>query len=147
VFKLNVPVLGICYGMQTMAAQLGGRVLPSSHREFGYAEVEASADSAFFRGIADRRGGGVGVHIADVSHFIRRETPLDKEARRRGNSIYLPDKVIPMLPEQLSNGICSLNPDVDRLTMSVFMTVDGAGNVVGKRFSETIIKSKLRLMP
>ena len=87
----------------------------------------------------------LGVHIADVSHFVRRETALDKEARRRGNSIYLPDKVIPMLPEQLSNGICSLNPDVDRLTMSVVMTVDGAGNIIARRFAKTIIRSKLRL--
>jgi ribonuclease R len=87
----------------------------------------------------------LGVHIADVSHFVRRDTVLDKEARRRGNSIYLPDKVIPMLPEQLSNGICSLNPDVDRLTLSAFITIDGVGNIIGKRFAKTIIRSKLRL--
>ena len=87
----------------------------------------------------------LGVHIADVSHFVRRDSALDKEALRRGNSVYLPDKVIPMLPEQLSNGICSLSPGVDRLTFSVFITVDAGGNITSKKFAKTIIKSKLRL--
>jgi len=74
VFRLGVPVLGICYGMQTMAAQLGGRVLPSSHREFGYAEVEASADSVLFRGIADRAGAAGGLLDVWMSHGDRVET-------------------------------------------------------------------------
>jgi GMP synthase (glutamine-hydrolysing) len=74
VFRLGVPVLGICYGMQTMAAQLGGRVLPSSHREFGYAEVEARPDSVFFRGIADRPGpAGGGLLDVWMSHGDRVE--------------------------------------------------------------------------
>ncbi len=74
VFRLGVPVLGICYGMQTMAAQLGGRVLPSSHREFGYAEVEAGADSVLFRGIADRPGpAGGGLLDVWMSHGDRVE--------------------------------------------------------------------------
>jgi ribonuclease R len=94
----------------------------------------------------DAKGNRVlGVHIADVSHFIKRDGVLDKEARRRGNSIYLPDKVIPMLPEQLSNGICSLNPGVDRLTFSAILTIDGNGNVIARKFAKTIIRSKLRL--
>jgi GMP synthase (glutamine-hydrolysing) len=74
VFRLGVPVLGICYGMQTMAAQLGGRVLPSSHREFGYAEVEADADAVLFRGIADRPGpAGGGLLDVWMSHGDRVE--------------------------------------------------------------------------
>ncbi|MBS0396560.1 MAG: glutamine-hydrolyzing GMP synthase, partial [Proteobacteria bacterium] len=74
VFRLGVPVLGICYGMQTMAAQLGGRVLPSTHREFGYAEVEAGADSVLFRGIADRAGAdGAGLLDVWMSHGDRVE--------------------------------------------------------------------------
>ncbi len=74
VFRLGVPVLGICYGMQTMAAQLGGRVQPSSHREFGYAEVEAAADSVLFRGIADRAGtDGAGLLDVWMSHGDRVE--------------------------------------------------------------------------
>jgi len=87
----------------------------------------------------------VGVHIADVGHFVSRGTVLDKEAASRGTSVYLPDKVIPMLPEQLSNGICSLKPDHDRLAFSVFITIDGTGKVVSRRFAKTTIRSKLRL--
>ena len=95
---------------------------------------------------AGRDGARVlGVHIADVSHFIRRGGPLDKEAARRGNSVYLPDCVIPMLPETLSNGMCSLRPDEDRLAFSVFLTVDPRGAVTERRFARTIIRSKLRL--
>ncbi|MFC1452285.1 ribonuclease R [Verrucomicrobiota bacterium] len=87
----------------------------------------------------------VGVHIADVAHFVGPDTPLDREARRRGNSVYFPDKVIPMLPEQLSNVICSLNPRQDRLAFSVFMTVDGQGQVVHAEFARSMIRSVLRL--
>jgi len=70
---------------------------------------------------------------------------MDREARARGNSVYLPDKVIPMLPEQLSNGICSLKPNEDRLAFSVFVTVDDSGNVLSAEFARTIIRSRLRL--
>lgn len=87
----------------------------------------------------------LGVHIADVSHFIRPEGALDKEALARGTSVYLVDKVIPMLPEQLSNGECSLRPDVDRLTFSAFMTFDDSGRMVARRFAKTIIHSRQRL--
>jgi ribonuclease R len=87
----------------------------------------------------------LGVHIADVSHFVRPEGALDREALARGTSVYLVDKVIPMLPEQLSNGECSLRPDVDRLTFSAFMTFDDAGRMVGRRFAKTIIHSRQRL--
>lgn len=87
----------------------------------------------------------LGVHIADVGHFVKKSSLLDREAQRRGNSIYLPDKTIPMLPEQLSNGICSLVPDKDRLAFSVFMTVDRDGLVTGTAFAKTIIRSKARL--
>ncbi len=86
----------------------------------------------------------LGVHIADVSHFVRPRSDLDKEARLRGNSVYLPDRVIPMLPEQLSNGVCSLRPDVDRLAFSVFMTVNDKGLVVASRFERTQIRSRRR---
>jgi ribonuclease R len=87
----------------------------------------------------------LGVHIADVGHFVRKGSVTDLEARERGNSVYLGDKVIPMLPEQLSNGLCSLRPNEDRLTFSVFMTVDGSGRVINRSFAKTIIRSKLRL--
>lgn len=87
----------------------------------------------------------LGVHIADVSHYVQLGTALDKEAYERGNSVYLPDKVLPMLPEQLSNGVCSLKPDEDRLTFSAFITVNGVGDVISRTFAKTIIRSKQRL--
>ena len=94
----------------------------------------------------DEQGNRVlGVHIADVSHFVRPDSALDREARQRGTSVYLVDKVIPMLPEQLSNGVCSLRPDEDRLTFSAFMTFDGDGKMIARRFARTRIRSKLRL--
>jgi ribonuclease R len=87
----------------------------------------------------------LGVHIADVAHFVRPGTALDAEALKRGNSVYFPDRVIPMLPEQLSNGICSLNPGVDRLTFSAFLTLSDDGAVVARRFAKTIIRSRYRM--
>jgi ribonuclease R len=90
-------------------------------------------------------GWQLGVHIADVSAYVRPGSALDREAQRRGNSVYLPDRVIPMLPEQLSNGVCSLNPHVDRLTHSVFLQFDRNGRVRQTRFARTVIRSAHRL--
>lgn len=94
----------------------------------------------------DEKGNRVlGVHIADVSHFVRPRSELDKEACKRGTSVYLVDKVIPMLPEQLSNGVCSLQPNEDRLTFSVFMTFNESGKMIARSFAKSKIRSKLRL--
>lgn len=87
----------------------------------------------------------LGVHIADVSHFIRPGGALDREARRRGNSVYFPDTVLPMLPEAISNGVCSLRPDEDRLAFSAFITFDADGVPVNADFCRSIIRSRLRL--
>lgn len=87
----------------------------------------------------------LGVHIADVSHFVTPGSALDREAIERATSVYFPDKVLPMLPEQLSNGVCSLKPDVDRLAFSAFITYGPAGNIKQTCFAKTIIKSRLRL--
>jgi ribonuclease R len=87
----------------------------------------------------------LGVHIADVSAYVMEDSRLDKEAMSRGCSTYLIDKVIPMLPHQLSSDLCSLKPGEDRYTMSVFMWIDKEGNVVKRRFAKSIINSKARL--
>lgn len=88
----------------------------------------------------------LGVHIADVAHYVRENSALDKEALSRGNSVYLIDRVIPMLPKELSNGICSLNPHLERLTLSVFMEIDKKGTVLDHKIVESVIKSKHRLI-
>ncbi len=95
----------------------------------------------------ERLPGGwrLGVHIADVSHYVRTGGTLDREALSRGNSVYLADRVIPMLPERLSNGVCSLKPLVDRLTFSAFIEFSPAGKIKHVRFSRSIIRSKARL--
>ena len=94
----------------------------------------------------DNTGGWrLGVHIADVSAYVTPDSALDREARRRGNSVYLPDRVIPMLPERLSNGVCSLNPDVDRLTHSVFIEFDKNGRAKNAGFARSVIRSAKRL--
>ncbi|MFZ4587980.1 MAG: ribonuclease R [Terrimicrobiaceae bacterium] len=90
-------------------------------------------------------GWRVGIHIADVSHYVKPGTPLDREALARGNSTYLADRVIPMLPEALSNGICSLKPQVDRLAFSVFAEVSEKGKILSARFAKTVIRSAARL--
>ena len=93
----------------------------------------------------DRLGRRVlGVHIADVSHFVRPGSALDKEAFKRSTSVYLADRVVPMLPEALSNGLCSLSPDEDRLAFSVFLTFNRAGEVVKRSFAKSIIRSRAR---
>ena len=93
----------------------------------------------------DDQGWRLGVHIADVAAYVQPGSALDREARRRGNSVYLPDRVIPMLPEQLSNGVCSLNPGVDRLTHSVFIQFDKNGHQKNTRFARSVIRSAHRL--
>lgn len=87
----------------------------------------------------------LGVHIADVTHYVKEDTNLGKEALKRATSVYFPHTVIPMLPKKLSNGICSLNPDVDRLTLSVFMEFDNDANLHSQKIVKSVIHSYARM--
>lgn len=94
-------------------------------------------------------GGGrlrLGVHIADVGHYVPQGTPLDREAFERGTSVYLPGRVLPMLPEQLCNGVCSLRPNEDKYTLSALLEINENGEVVDERLVRSITRSKARLV-
>jgi ribonuclease R len=90
-------------------------------------------------------GWSIGVHIADVGHYVRPGSAIDAEARRRGTSVYFPEHVVPMLPAVLSDDLCSLRPEVDRLVVSVSMEIDTAGAVRSRRFERAVIRSRRRL--
>ncbi len=90
------------------------------------------------------KGFKLGVHIADVSHYVKKGTALDQEARKRGTSVYIADMVIPMLPKELSNGICSLNPNEERLAFSCLMELDNEGEITKYRFVKSLIRSRVK---
>ncbi|MHB8484883.1 MAG: ribonuclease R family protein [Candidatus Acidiferrales bacterium] len=107
-------------------------------------ETAKDFDDAVY--VAERPSGfELQVHIADVAHYVRRASELDREARLRGTSVYFPNRAVPMLPEELSNGICSLNPHVDRLVMSAILQLDKNGNVLSAEFTPGVIRSVERM--
>jgi ribonuclease R len=124
-------------GREDLRGQFIATIDPDDARDFD--------DAINVEKIDNNGGWRLGVHIADVSAYVTPDSALDREARRRGNSVYLPDRVIPMLPERLSNGVCSLNPDVDRLTHSVFVEFDKTGRAKNARFAKSVIRSAKRL--
>ncbi|MGD8450494.1 MAG: VacB/RNase II family 3'-5' exoribonuclease [Phycisphaerae bacterium] len=123
-------------GREDLRQALTVTVDPDDARDF---------DDAFSIRTLDDGRVELGVHIADVAHFVRTGGPLDAEALRRGNSVYFPGRVVPMLPEVLSNGVCSLQPGEPRLTKSAFITYDAQARPVATRLANTVIRSACRL--
>ena len=124
-----------------------GRRLDLRDRDFFTIDPPTARDHDDALAIEPTTAGGVRlwVAIADVAHFVAEGTPLDAEARSRGNSVYFPDRALPMLPEALSAGVCSLVPDVDRLAVVAELAVDGEGRVTQRRFHRAVIRSRARL--
>ena len=87
----------------------------------------------------------IGIHIADVTHYVKENTLLDKEAKSRATSVYLSDRVVPMLPETLSNDLCSLNPNEDKNVFSVLVEIDSKSNIINTEFTKSLIKSDERM--
>ncbi len=117
-------------------------------RELPFVTIDGESARDFDDAVCIERHGQsyrLWVAIADVSHYVREESALDREAYTRGTSVYFPDRAIPMLPEALSNGICSLKPDVERLALTVEMNFDESGRLNGYQFYNTVIKSRKRL--
>ena len=108
-------------------------------------ETAKDFDDAVHVEKADNGNYLLGVHIADVAHYVTKDSALDREALRRGTSVYFPDRAVPMLPERLSNGICSLKPKVDRLTLSALMEIDPSGNVQRYSIHDGVICSRERM--
>ena len=108
-------------------------------------ETARDFDDAVWVDRLDNGNYALQVHIADVSYYVRPGSPIDREARKRGTSVYFPDRAVPMLPVELSTDICSLRPQVDRLVMSAILEIDNSGEVVGQEFTRGVIRSAERM--
>jgi len=134
-----------------LAARPVGTAEPGGRRDFRHLSI-VTIDGETARDFDDAvyvekrpEGWHLQVHIADVAHYVGRDSPLDHEARVRGTSVYFPDRAVPMLPEELSNGICSLNPQEDRLVMSVLLELDHHGEITDAEFTPGLIRSAERM--
>lgn len=147
VFPENVQEQANNVGDEIKESDLEGRTDLRQLKTFTIdgADAKDLDDAISIKGL-DNGNYELGVHIADVAQYVKDGTPMDREALERGNSVYLIDRVIPMLPKELSNGICSLNPNVDRLTLSVIMEINKNGSVVNHQILETVINSSHRLI-
>ncbi len=144
-FPKNVEADAAARSVHISAKEIGRRLDLRKQVCFTIDPVDAKDfDDAVSLEVLGNGNSRLGVHIADVGHYVRRNSPMDREAFSRGNSVYLVDRVVPMLPEKLSNEICSLRPNTDRLTFSCIMEVTPKGKVVGHKITETIIHSKRR---
>ncbi|MEW5978501.1 MAG: VacB/RNase II family 3'-5' exoribonuclease [Acidobacteriota bacterium] len=127
-------------------ADLGGRM---DFRSLPIVTIDGETAKDFDDAVhVEELGNGrflLGVHIADVAHYVKPDSAIDREAFQRGTSVYFPDRAVPMLPEELSNGICSLKPKVDRLTLSALMEIDHTGNVQRYSFHKGVIRSQERM--
>lgn len=131
--------------LEIPASEIARRLDLRSERIFTIDPVDAKDfDDALNIAINAEGNFELGVHIADVTYYLQKDTILDKEALDRGTSVYLVDRVIPMLPEKLSNGVCSLRPDEDKLTYSCLMVITPAGKLVSYHIQETVIRSVQR---
>src|SRR5262249_41860868 len=133
------------FGTEVLPEELHGRIDCRSQQVITIDPDDAKDfDDAICLQRLDRQQWKLWVHIADVSHYVKPGSALDEEAAKRGNSTYLVDRVIPMLPEALSNELCSLKPGVNRLTKCVEFLLSGAGQVLQTKFYESIIRSQRR---
>lgn len=145
-FALEVLQEAEATAAQDIGAEAARRMDLRGQRVFTIdgADAKDFDDAVSIERLAD--GWRLGVHIADVSFYVRPDTALERDAYARGTSVYLPGLVLPMLPEALSNGSCSLNPDVDRLTLSAIMEIDAAGDVRDYSLRRAVIRSCARLV-
>ena len=144
---MRKPNNGLCPCCSPKDLDLAGRhdFSPSADRYWIDGETARDFDDAVYVERQSDGGWHLQVHIADVAHYVRTAMPLDGEARLRGTSVYFPDRAVPMLPESLSNGMCSLKPREERLVMSALMDFDAAGNPRGSRMTAGVIRSAERM--
>ena len=144
-FPSKVELSALAFGDRVYDEEIEGREDYTDHLIFTIDGEDAKDFDDAVEIEKTQNGYRLGVHIADVTYYVSENCALDIEARKRGTSVYLPGVVVPMLPTHLSNGLCSLNPNCDRLALSVIMDFDANGKIVAHEIKESIINSKYRM--